>query len=163
MHCLGGIRERLSSAVVTVALVCALAGCGAYTKRDFVAQANAICASAVRQARAVIPRQTSGSTVGTAAVDRYLLRADAILESEARGLRSLRRPAQTEGQRGELRAYLDALTLVVADYGQLAAAARRRDGKAINRLESALQATGLDALAARYGLNACALPSGTSE
>jgi hypothetical protein len=72
-HC-PGARElpypravrSLAETIAPPALAClaaaVLAGCGGtYTKRDFIARADAICAGAVRETRAIAPPAFSGT------------------------------------------------------------------------------------------------------
>ena len=137
-----------------VALGTVLAACGgnAYTKRDFVARADAICASALRQARSIPP----GTNLPA-----YLAAVVPVVQSEANQLRALRRPPDTAHDRTTLDAYFTALGQTVDDYRRLAAAATSGDQQTIADAEASLAANPLDSLAASYGLRACGTPSAT--
>jgi hypothetical protein len=112
-----GARHARRWAPFTLAAV--LAGCGGgYTKSDFVARADAICASALRQTRSIPP----GADLGG-----YLAAVLAVVQSEATQLRALRRPPDTAGDRATLEQYFAALGQTVSDYRQLAAAAQNGD------------------------------------
>jgi hypothetical protein len=138
-----------------VALAALVAGCGgsAYTKRDFVARADAICASALRQARSIAP----GSALST-----YLAGFVPVLESEATQLQALRRPPGNARDRATLDRYFAALQQTVVEYRQLAAAARSGDDQAVTNAEAALGADQLYSLATSYGLGSCGTPGSTA-
>jgi hypothetical protein len=143
-----------------LALAAIAAGCGgsSYTKSDFVARADAICTSTLRQARALAP---PASTSGAALSD-YLGKLVPLVDSEANQLRALKRPADTAHDGATLTAYFAALGHVVAAYRQLRAAAARGDDQTVTDVEAALNANPVDSLAASYGLKTCGTPGSTS-
>jgi hypothetical protein len=144
---------------LTLATVLALSGCGhSYTKRDFVARADAICASAVRAVRQVPPPRFASPRERLPELARYLARALPILQAESARLRALGRPPD---QRALLARYLDELSHSVARYRALLTDAQRGDARALAADEAALRASPLPALAARYGLRSCAGPGAT--
>jgi hypothetical protein len=129
------------------------AGCGAgYTKSDFIARANAICASSLRQARSV----PSGSGLTA-----YLAAELPVLQGEAVQLLKLRRPPDTARDRAILSRYFDALTQTVRDYRELETAARHGDQETESTIEAALAASPLESLASSYGMRSCGPPSAT--
>jgi hypothetical protein len=138
--------------MVVVALV---AGCGgsSYTKNDFVARANAICASSRQQTRSIAP---------TGALGGYAAAVLPIVSSEATQLRALKRPAQDARDNATLGQYLGALAQEVQNYRKLASAAKRGDGQGVTAAEAALRASPAPSLAASYGLSACGSPTATS-
>ena len=146
-----------------LALIVLVAGCGsAYTKRDFVARADAICASALRQLRSIPPPSFSGSaTQQDSALSGYLAAVLPVVQSQSRQLRALRRPAQDAGSRAALTRWLAALAQVVQDYRKFAAAAQRADAQGVSSAQTALRASPVASLAASYGLSSCATPGAT--
>jgi hypothetical protein len=151
-------RRRASpicGALALLALALTIVGCGATanTKRDFIARADAICASAVRQARAI------GTQGGLAA---YAAAALPVVRSEATQLRALKRPAGGAHDATTLSRYFTALSQVVKDYSDLAAAAKRGDAQGVTNAEASLRASPVTSLAASYGLRPCGTP-GTSS
>ena len=108
-------------------MVTLVTGCGgsSYTKGDFVARADAICTSTLRQTRALAPPSSTSQPGGALAV--YLGQLVPLVQSEANQLRALKRPADNAHDRATLTAYYNALAQIVANYGQLEAAARRGD------------------------------------
>jgi hypothetical protein len=149
--------------IAALALCSVLAGCGAtYTKRDFIARANAICASALQQARSIPPPSVGGSAGQTdRALGAYLARLLRVVQTEVRQLRSLPRPTGAARDRTTLERWLEALGQDLGSYRALATAAQRKDSAAVASAEGALRASRADVLAARYGMNACASPGGT--
>jgi hypothetical protein len=143
--------------IVAVVLAALLEGCGSYTKRDFVASANAICASAVRQTRLVAPP----SSQQLAALAPYLAKLTPILESEARQIRTLQHPSATKPEQAALERYLTALTQFVNDFKALAAAAQTGSRQALASAGAALRVSSLDSAAASYGLRSCGTPGAT--
>ena len=69
-------------------------GCGssAETKQDYIARANAVCASTTRAIRNVAPAGASGG-VSLPALGRYFDTVTPIVDSEVKQLRALPRPA----------------------------------------------------------------------
>jgi hypothetical protein len=132
-----------------------VAGCGGggYTRHDFITRADAICAGALRQARSITP----GTTLAA-----YLADYVPVLESEASQLQALRRPPDTPRDRAMLERYLAALRRTVAEYRQLAAAAKSGDGQGVTNAEAALAADPVYSLASGYGLRSCGTPGTTA-
>jgi hypothetical protein len=144
-------------------LTALLAGCGSsYTNGDFVARANAICASAVRQTRS-IAAPSAARAVGhqMSALADYLAQVVPVLQSEASQLRALRRPTEDASARATLARYLEALAQAAGDYRALAAAAKRGDAQGVASAEAALRASPVASLAASYGLHSCGIPGAT--
>lgn len=146
--------------VATLAAGALLAGCGgaAYGKRDFVARADAICASTTRHVRTVAAPTGTGGTALAAYIEQLL----PLLRGEAAQLHGLRQPPGSTAQRAQLRAFLRALDASVGEYAELAAAARRGDTAGVARAESALRANATGTLAAHYGLTGCGAPTSTA-
>jgi hypothetical protein len=151
----------ITCALLTLTVL--LAGCGSsYTKRDFVARADAICASAVRQTRSIAPPSTTrGGAHPTSALAGYLAEVLPVLQSEVTQLRALPRPTGDSPARAALARYLEALGQVAQDYRELAAAARRGDAQGVASAEAALRASPVATLAAGYGLRSCGTPGAT--
>lgn len=144
-------QARLLAPLTLAALV---AGCGgAYSKSDFIARADAICASSLRQTRVIAP--------GTA-LPTYLDELLAIVQSETAQLRALKRPPGSAHDRATLNGYFAALAQDVENYRALAAAAKRGDQQTVSSLEAALGASPSDSLAASYGLRSCSTPGSTA-
>jgi hypothetical protein len=137
--------------------VLVLGGCGSgsATKKDVIAQANAICAAAQRDARAVAP--PTGTSVSSVAS--YLARLAPVVENEAAQIRKLPRPKQ---DRALLSRWIGSVVLVAGDYRALATAARIGDRQAMETADAALRANPATELAARYGLRDCTGSAGTS-
>lgn len=129
-------------------LVAIAAGCGSsYTRSDFVARANAICAGALRDVRAIAP---PGGGLG-----KYMAGVLPIVESEVSELRALRPPPESASDRELLERYRTALAATVAQYRQLAASADQGDPQGVADAEAALRASPVDSLALSYGLRTC--------
>jgi hypothetical protein len=158
------LTRRRSAATVglaTISIVLAACG-GAYTKRDFVARADAICTSAVRQARSIPPPAFSGtSTQAPNGLNAYIAKLLPVVRTEIAQLRNLPRPAQGARGRATLDRWFGALAADLHSYRTLAAAARQVDAEGVASAEAALRASPAPSLAARYGLNACATPEAT--
>jgi hypothetical protein len=158
---LGAWRVRFFGLFV---LALAVAGCGGsgYTKSDFIARADAICAGAVRQTRSIAPPVAAQAGAGQdAALAAYLSGVVPVLESEVSQLRALRRPPGNAGERVTLNRWYAALAQSVARYKELAAAARRGDDQSVADAEAALGASPVYTLAAGYGLRSCGAPGAT--
>jgi hypothetical protein len=153
-------RLRGTAALLALAV---LAGCGSYTKHDFIARADAICASTVRQTR-LIPPPSFGRDPAQRlrALAGYVARVLPLVRAEATQLRSLRRPTQSAAERASLAGFLAAFAAVVGDYQNLATATSAGDGAGVARAEASLTTSSVGALAAGYGLRSCAAPSSTS-
>ena len=158
-------RQRTPGWITTsVGLVIAavLAGCGAYTKHDFAAQADAICVSAVRQVRVLAPPSFTGSAAQRShALAAYLNRATAIVAAETSQLRAIQRPQQNTPQHAVLARYLAAMTGTVSAYRELATAVQSGDPHEVAKAQAALAADPVASLAAAYGLRSCATPGAT--
>jgi len=153
--------------VTALALTCAgaLAACGAaYTKQDYIARADAICASAVRDARAVPPPVLTGTgSQQLAGLAQYLTTVLPIYESEARQLRGLKLPQETSSSKVALQRFLAALSAATAELRGLARAARGKDAQGVAVAEAGLRANTADPLAASYGFKSCGTPGATVE
>jgi hypothetical protein len=149
-------------ALALLVLAALVAGCGSasYTRHDFVAQANAICAGALRKTRSIVPTQSGGGQL--AVLSGYLKHAVPIVRSEANQLHALKRPPGSDGERALLASYFQELDKTVASYTSLAAAAKRRDAQAAANAEAALRASRATSLATRYGLRSCGTPTATT-
>lgn len=131
-----------------------VAGCGSsYTKSDFVARADAICAGSLREVRA--------SPTPSGGLARYMATVLPIVESEASELRALRPPPESAGDRELLERYRAALAGAATAYRQLASAADRGDPQGVADAEAALRANPVDSLALSYGLRTCGSPGRT--
>jgi hypothetical protein len=153
------MKRRVAAAM---ALTMLLAGCGSYTKKDFVSAADAICAGATRKTRTVTPPSfTGGPAQHLSALAGYLEQVTPIVRSEATKLRALRRPSQSPRDTVALTNYLTAMTRAAGEYDELAAGAKRGDAGAVSNAEAALRANPVTALARTYGLRSCAAPVAT--
>jgi hypothetical protein len=145
--------------MTVIALVALLAGCGgSYTKGDFIARADAICASAVRQTRSIAPVSAPQSLNALA---QYVSQVSPVVQSEVSQLRALRRPGGGARDRAALTAYLAASAQVAGYWRELGAAATRGDAQGVASAEAALRATPVASLAAGYGLHSCGTPGAT--
>ena len=142
-------------------LAALLAGCGAYTRHQFVARADAICTAATRQARSLTPPVLGTGASATQSVAGYFDKVASIVGTEARSLRRLPRPVQTSRRRSELNAYLAAIQAAAAGFDAAALAAASGNPGRLRGVESALAASPVQARAAAYGLGACAAPEAT--
>lgn len=144
-----------------LALVTLVAACGSsYTKQDFIARANGICTSALRQTRAIAP--AAGTPQSNRALAAYLSQALPIAQSEADQLRALRLPPGTAAEKAALLRYFSALSAQVAAIKQLKSAAARGDAQGVAAAKAALSANPATSLAAKYGLRSCGTPGGTA-
>jgi hypothetical protein len=138
------------------------AGCGSYTKRDFLTSANAICASTLRQTRNIPPPSfTTSPTQQHQALAAYLAQLLPVVRSEAHQLGALRRPPGTAAEQAMLARYLQAVRQTVTDYATLAAAAQQDDAQGITSAEATLRSSPVAALAAGYGLTSCGIAPAT--
>jgi len=155
-------RTRCILAVLVVAAP--LGGCGdTITKRDYVARADAICASAVRQTRVIPPPTLAGSQAQRLdALAQYFARVLPIAQSELAQLQALKRPSADATDRAVLQRFLATLRQTVGDYRALVTAAQRGDAQGVAAAVARLRASPLVALAARYGLGSCGAPGGTA-
>jgi len=135
------VARRVVALLMLAALV---AGCGADTKGDFVARANAICASTVRETRSIAPPSfTHSKAQQLRALAGYLASVLPVVQSEATQLHALRRPTEVAHDRAALARYLSAVARGVAS------------------AEAALRASPVTSLAAAYGLRSCGSPGAT--
>ena len=139
-------------------LAVACGGPAAVTHHDDLARANAICAAALRQVRAV---PAPGAT-GPSALIPYLDRVVPILRAEDVALHRLKRPAQAHALGARRVVWLQAEGAAVAAYVSLDRAAHRGDAGALATAEAALRDSPAPALAARYGLSDCARAGSTA-
>jgi hypothetical protein len=144
--------------VVLLAVIIGVASCGsrAETKQDFVARANAICASTTRAIRNVAP--PGAGAVSLPALGHYLSAVTPLVDSELKQLRALPRPTV---DRRLLERYLNAAASEAADYRSLATAARSGNRTGVTSATAALQASPATTLAGTYGLTACGTSGGT--
>jgi hypothetical protein len=149
--------RALRATPALLALAAVLAGCGSYTRKDFITAADAICSSTQRQTRAIPP--PTASTLP--ALGAYLGHVVPVLQAESKQIRALGRPVQTTAERIALDSYLTALSQSVTGYKQLQAAAAANDAKAVASAEAALRANEVASLAANYGLRSCGTPGAT--
>jgi len=161
------VRGARPSALAAVALTVAslVGGCGGsgYTRGDFVARADAICAGALRHIRSVSPPGTAQAGSGQdGTLTAYLRSVVPVLESEASQLRALQRPPGTKSQQDMLARWYAALDESVASYKALAAAAARGDDQGVADAEAALGASPVYTLAVSYGLRSCGTPGATT-
>ncbi len=153
-------RVRGTAAFLALAV---LVGCGSYTKHDFIARADAICASTVRQTRLIPPPSfTSSPAQRLRALAGYVTKVLPLVRTEATQLRALRRPSQSATEQASLTSFVAAFGEVVGDYERLATATSAGDRAGVARAEASLTASPVAALAARYGLRSCAAASSTS-
>lgn len=146
-----------------IALAAVVSACGAYMKQDFVARANAICASTVRETRQIAPPTfTNEGAQRLTALAAYVAAVLPLVQAESTQLTGLRRPGGTAAERAALSRYLAAFAGVVGDYRSLAAAAKASDADGVARAEAQLNANPATALAAAYGLRSCGVPGATS-
>jgi hypothetical protein len=158
--------RRVSWARGTVALLllCGLlAGCGAYTKQDFIARADAICVSTVRATRLIAPPSFAHPGAQQLhALATYASKVLPLVQSEARQLRSLPRPTGGAlSDRTDLTSFLSAFAGVAADYQSLETAAAKADAAGVARAEATLNASPVTSLATRYGLRSCGTAGAT--
>jgi hypothetical protein len=150
---------RRLHAIVMLSLASLAAGCGStYAKADFIARADAICASALRQTRSISPISTGQQRQALSA---YLAKVLPIVQSEANQIRALRPPPGNARDRAKLEAYRSALAQITVDYRELAAAAKRGDVQGMTSAEAALRSSSIASLAASYGLRSCGTPGAT--
>ena len=135
----------------------ALGGCGGQTatKKDVIAQADAICASALRAVRATPPP----AATSLSALSPYLEQVVQVVDKEVASLRKLPRPAQ---DRALLDRWLAAESRSRSEYATLATAAHRGDRQATTQALATIGASPAPELAKRYGALQCANASSTS-
>jgi hypothetical protein len=158
---LGPVRQ-FGGTLVALTLAAILAACGgSYTKRDFVARADAICTSTLRETRSITPPSLSGGADAVGALAQDLDKLVPVVRSQAAQLRALKRPPGNASDRAALERYLGAVSEVATQYEQLGAAAERGDAQAVASAEAALRASPIASLAAAYGLSSCGSAAGT--
>lgn len=148
------LREGLAPAAVLGAM--ALAGCGEkpVSKRDVIAQANAICTRTLRDVRSVPP--PTGAALP--ALSTYLRRVVPIVDREVSRMRALPRPDE---DRAVLDRYVAAVARSGQDYRALADAATAGDRATVTQKLNALTASPAPGLARRYGMAQCATSPAT--
>src|ERR1700753_2769575 len=157
-----GTRVRRPGAQVLAACAAtaclAATGCGGHTvtKKDVVARANAICATA-RDAVGPAP-PPAGGTSSTTPLAGYLKQVVPIVSKEAADTSRLPRPAQ---DKAILSRYVQAVSAMAAEYRELAAAARRHDAGAVAQGLQTLRSNPAPALARQYGLARCSASTGS--
>lgn len=161
------VRGARSLGILCGALAIALmvVGCGgsSYTKRDFIARADAICSGALQQTRSISPAGAAQAGSGQdGALATYVRSIVPVLASEASQLRALPRPPGSAGEQATLKRWYAALGQTVTEYRQLAAAAKRGDDQAVADAEAALGASQVYSLATSYGLRSCGTPGTTA-
>jgi hypothetical protein len=146
-----------------LAVALTIAACGhTYTKADFIARADAICASAIEQIRSVPPPSFGSSQAQQmSGLSLYLAKVVPIVESEAAQLRGLHHPGGSASERADLERYLTAVSQAASDYKALSAAASRQDPQGVANAEADLRASPVGSLAATYGLRTCGSPGPT--
>jgi hypothetical protein len=148
----------MRTAIAVGGSVLALSACGGHTatKQDVIAQGNAICASELRDIRAV---PAPGSVNSLADLSTYLGQVAPILGKEVKSLEALPRASR---DRPLLERFIAAVVRDGVQYRALAsaAAAGNRAGveSALNDLRLSPEAT----LASAYGLSQCATAGGTA-
>jgi hypothetical protein len=152
------LRVRTHGAVGIIAAALTIAGCGsqAATKQDVIARGNAICASEIRDVRAVSPATAISSLP---ALSQYLQQVVPIVRKEIASLQALPRPAR---DRAELDRFLAAAGRDGAQYRALSAAAARGDRAGVEQALTNLRLSQSAALARRYGLGQCAATVSTA-
>jgi hypothetical protein len=150
------LRSASLAMVLVACAVCTACGSG-YDKADFVARADAICARALRDTRAVPPPTSQQSS----ALAPYAATVLAIVRHENEQLQGLALPPQGAAARKLLRDYLAAAKSAVGDYAALASAAKHGDGGGVASAEAGLRSNPVSVLAQRYGLRDCAAPGAT--
>ena len=150
---MAGTGARLATLLALGAVVPAACGTSGITRVDYLARANAICATALRGARNVTPPGSSAAGPSLDALGSYFKQVIPIVEREASQLRALPRPA---ADRALLDSFLSALGASVADYRRLASAATAGDRATLEQEASALGSSPASGLASRYGLSECA-------
>jgi hypothetical protein len=150
-----------TAAVFTVAVI--LGGCGSkYTRADFRARANAICATAVRQARSLTPPVLAGAREEQMkSLSAYMSQLVPVVETESTQLLKLKTPPGTAREQTALKRYLATVSQVAAQYRQLEVSARHGDREGVASALAALRASPVTTLAVANGLRSCGNPSGT--
>src|SRR5262249_3657289 len=155
--------RRVEGTVVLLLTAAVLGGCGGkYTKQDFVARANAICDSTVRDTRRIPPPSFTGSAPQRLeALAGYVGPVLPIARSEEAKRRDLKRPPGTPGELRLLDRYYAALGKSVASYRDLQTAAQNGDAAGVTAAVAALRANPVATLATRYGIRSCGVPGTT--
>jgi len=149
--------------LILVAVGGLLAGCGSYTKHDFIARADAICTSTVRATRLIAPPSfRHAGAQQLRALAGYTSKVLPLVQAETSQLRGLPRPqGGAAADRSTLKGFLDAFTALVGDYRSLEMAAAKADAPGVARAEAALGVSPVASLAARYGLRSCGTAGAT--
>ncbi len=150
----------MAAAAALVALAALVAGCGStYSKGDFIARADAICATAVRDTRSAASPHAGPQQLS--ALAQYLAEIVPVVQSEVSQIRALKRPSEDARDRATLSRYFQAAAQEAGYYQALAAAAKRGDAQGVASAEAALRASPVASLAASYGLRSCGTPGAT--
>ena len=157
---MSGARQACFYGLLAGAALVAGCGGGGYTKSDFIARADAICTSTLRQTRGLAPAASPSQPGGALAA--YLGQLVPLIESEADQLRALKRPPEDARDSATLTSYYNALGQIVANYRQLEAAAKRGDTSTVTDVEATLRDSPIASLAASYGLRSCGTPGATT-
>jgi hypothetical protein len=136
--------------------VLVVAACGSATKKDVIARANAICATAQRDLRALTP--PAGASMSELAA--YFGHVVPIVETEAKQVGALPRPQQ---DLVVLNSWIHNVTIAAGEFRALLTAARLGDRAAVNTALAALRTNHDTELAARYGAGICAASAGTAS
>ncbi len=166
-HCIGRTAGRLGSSGVSRAALALLAGlviagCGSYTKADYVQRAEGICTSTLDAVRRLAPPDQSGSTAHRdSSLTAYLNRVLPLMQRQLKRLRALPRPSQSQIQERALNAYLAGLRSSVAQFIVLTAAARSSTAGVVNSIAASLATEQLSRLARAYGLKTCSSSGAT--
>jgi hypothetical protein len=153
----GGIVALVAGGVLVV-------GCGAYTKRDFIARADAICTTTVRATRLIAPPSFGhAGPEQLRALAGYTAKVLPLVQDEAKQLAGLPRPqGGAAADRTTLTTFLGAFDALAGDYRSLETAASRADAAGVARAEAALAVSPVGSLAGRYGLRSCGTAGATS-
>lgn len=155
-------RQRIDICAAALALALACAGCGSYTKQDYVARADAICANALRATRSIAVRASpSASAQDPSVLAAYLQAALPVIQTEAQQLQRLRRPDDNARDRAVLSHYLRAVVRDASAYRRLATAAEHNDPQGIANAQAALRTSPVASLASEYGLHTCGTSGAT--
>ena len=129
-----------------------LVGCGSYTHRDYVTQADAICASTLRQVRALGP---------AGGIETAIAREAPLVGREVAALVRLRRPGESARAASLRRRFLSTFRDAGRLFSAVATAAARHDRGEALRAAAQLGSLPVAPSAAAYGLRVCGQSAGT--
>jgi hypothetical protein len=139
-----------------------VAGCGSFTKHDYIQRADGICGASLRSVRALTPPTVSGPQAAqNASLGAYLDRMLPLMRRELGHLQALPRPSESATQKRARVAYLGALKQSIDQFATLAAAAHTNQTAEVRSLERALAANPAPRLASKYGLRNCSSSAAT--